>query len=313
MGIQVTILGFNSATPKANANPTAQLINVNERYLLIDCGEGTQVQLRRAKAKFSRINHVFISHLHGDHVFGLIGFISTMQLMGKETDLNIFGPKGIKDFIENQLKHTRAHSSFQLIFHELDHKDSRLIFEDKKVEVYNLPLDHRIYCNGYLVKEKPKLKGLNIEAIKQYAEIETCDYNNLKQGKDFVKANGDIIPNKELTFPAPQPLSYAFCSDTRYKESLIDLIKNVDVMYHEATFLDELKEMAYKTGHSTAKEAALIAHKAHAGKLIIGHFSNRYKDYQALLNEAKATFPNTYLPKTLEPFEVEKISETVEI
>lgn len=307
MSIQVTILGYNSATPTASSHPTSQLINVNERFLLIDCGEGTQVQLRRAKAKFSKINHIFISHLHGDHVFGLIGFISTMQLMGKTTALNIFGPKGIKDFIMNQLRHTRAHCSYELVFHELDFTDSRLIFEDKKVEVYNLPLDHRIYCNGYLIKEKPALKNLNIEAVKQYPEIETCDYMNLKQGKDFVLESGKVVPNSELTFAAKKPLSYAFCSDTRYNEPLAELIKNVDCMYHETTFSEDLKEMAYKTGHSTAKEAATVAQKANAGKLIMGHFSNRYNDYQILLEEAKSVFENSYLPQTLVPFEVERV------
>lgn len=305
MGITVTILGYNSATPTVNSHPTSQLINVNERYLLVDCGEGTQVQLRRAKAKFSKINHIFISHLHGDHVFGLIGFISTMQLMGKTTPLHIFGPYGIQDFIMNQLRHTQAKCSYELVFHELDFEDSRLIFEDKKVEVYNLPLDHRIYCNGYLIKEKPKLKKLNIEAVEQYPEIETCDYLNLKRGKDFIKENGEIIPNDLLTFPAPEPLSYAFCSDTRYNEPLAKLIKNVDCMYHETTFMDDLKDMAYKTGHSTAKEAATIAKMANVGKLVMGHFSNRYNDYQILLDEAKSVFPNSFLPEKLEPFEVE--------
>lgn len=307
MGIRVTILGYNSALPTVNSHPTAQLINVNERYLLIDCGEGTQVQLRRAKSKFSRISHIFISHLHGDHVFGLIGFISSMQLMGKTTPFHIFGPAGIKDFIENQLFHTKAKCTFELIFHEMDFYDSRLIFEDKKVEVYNLPLDHRIYCNGYLIVEKPKLKNLNIKQIQQFPEIQTCDYLNLKLGKDFIKENGETIPNSVLTFPQDKPLSYAFCSDTRYKEDLAELIKNVDAMYHETTFAHDLQEMAYNTGHSTALEAAKIASKANAGKLIMGHFSNRYLNYEELLTEAQTIFPNTFLPKTLEPFEVERI------
>lgn len=307
MSIQVTILGYNSALPTVNSHPTSQLININERYLLIDCGEGTQVQLRKAKAKFSKINHIFISHLHGDHIFGLIGYISTMQLMGKTTPLRIFGPYGIQDFILNQLRHTQARCSFELIFHELDFEDSRMIFEDKKVEVYNLPLDHRIYCNGYLIKEKPKLRNLNIEVIQQYPEIQTCDYLNLKKGKDFVKENGEIIPNHILTYPLPEPLTYAFCSDTRYHKDLVDWLQNVDMMYHEATFTEDLKEMAYKTGHSTAAQAATIAKMANAGKLILGHFSNRYGDYDVLLQEAKSIFPNTYLPKTLEKIEVERV------
>ena len=306
MAFEVTILGYNSALPTVNSHPTAQLINVNERYLLIDCGEGTQVQLRKAKAKFGKIGHIFISHLHGDHVFGLIGFISSLQLLGKNTPLHIFGPAGIKDFIENQLRHTQARCSFELIFHELDFYDSRLIFEDKKVEIYNLPLDHRIYCNGYLIKEKPKLKTLNISAVEQFPEIQTCDYLNLKQGKDFVMENGEIIPNSILTFPAPKPLSYAFCSDTRFKKELAELIYEVDLMYHEATFGEEMKEMAVKTGHATAAEAATTAKNANAGKLVIGHFSNRYRSYEPLLQEAQAIFPNTVLPKNLEKIQVER-------
>lgn len=301
MSFSVTILGFNSAIPKLNSHPTAQLINVNERYILIDCGEGTQVQLRKAKIKFSKINHIFISHLHGDHIFGLIGFLSSLQLLGKKTPMHIFGPEGIQDFIENQFKHTQAFSSFELIFYELNNTDSRLVFEDNKVEVYTIPLDHRIYCNGYLVKEKPKLKKLNIEAVQQYPEIERCDYYKLKKGFDFVRENNEIIPNEILTLHAAKPKSYAFCSDTRYNENVIPIIKEVDLLYHEATFLDELHPLAIKTGHSTAKEAALIAHKAQVKKLIIGHFSNRYPDPSVLVEEARSIFSETYLPKLLDP------------
>ncbi|MGI9527678.1 MAG: ribonuclease Z [Weeksellaceae bacterium] len=304
MSFTVTILGFNSAIPKANNHPTSQLVNVNERYLLIDCGEGTQVQLRRAKVKFTKINHIFISHLHGDHVFGLIGLLSTLQLLGKKTDMHIYGPLGIQDFIENQFKHTGAYNTYPIHFHELSHTDSRLIYEDKKIEVYNIPLDHRVYCNGYMIKEKPKLKSLNIQAIQSHSEIEICDYHNIKKGLNFISENGTIIPNETLTFPPIPPKSYAFCSDTKYKEDLIPIIEACDLLYHEATFLHELKEMADKTGHSTAKEAATIALKAKAKKLIIGHFSNRYPDPTVLLNEARSIFPETYLPHLLEPIEV---------
>ncbi|MDO5654881.1 MAG: ribonuclease Z [Flavobacteriaceae bacterium] len=307
MAFQIHILGYNSALPTVNSHPTAQLINVNERLILIDCGEGTQVQLRKIKAKFSKINHVFISHLHGDHIFGLIGFISSLMLLGKTTPMHIFGPLGIKDFIENQLKHTQSHCNFDLIFYEMDFFDSRLIFEDKKVEVYNLPLDHRIYCNGFLIKEKPKLKNLKIQEVLKFPEIETCDYLNLKLGKDFKLSSGQIIPNELLTYPQEKPLSYAFCSDTRYRRELVDLIQNVDLMYHEATFGSELEEMAKKTGHSTARQAALIAREANAGQLILGHFSNRYREFNQLLNEAKEVFPNSILPKTLQEFTLERV------
>src|SRR5690606_18562379 len=274
LSLKLTILGFNSAIPKKKSAPTAQLLEISNRHFLIDCGEGTQVQLRKAKAKFSKINHIFISHLHGDHVFGLIGLISTLQLLGKETPLWIFGPKGIQDFIMNQLRHTQSNCSFKLNFKELSSNESELIFEDDKVEVYTIPLNHRIYTNGYLFKEKKKPRKLNIDAVKKYPEIETCDYQNLKNGRDFELSNGAIIPNESLTFPPEKSLSYAFCSDTRYKPDIVPIIENVDLLYHEATFLEDLKEMADYTGHSTAKEAATIAREAKVGKLILGHFSN---------------------------------------
>lgn len=309
MSLKLTILGFNSAIPKKKSSPTAQLLEICSRHFLIDCGEGTQVQLRKAKAKFSKINHIFISHLHGDHVFGLIGLISTLQLLGKETPLYIFGPEGIKDFITNQLMHTRSNCSFELVFNELHSKESELIFEDDKVEVHTIPLDHRIYTNGYLFREKEKLRKLNIEAVRKYAEIEICDYENLKRGKDFQLQNGKIIPNSELTFAPDRSCSYAFCSDTRYSPRIIPIIKDVNLLYHESTFLHDLKEMADYTGHSTALEAATIAKEANAGRLILGHFSNRYKDLSVMLEEAKPVFENTVLPVQLGIYEInEKIN-----
>lgn len=306
MSLKLTILGFNSAIPKKKSAPTAQLLEISNRHFLIDCGEGTQVQLRKAKAKFSKINHIFISHLHGDHVFGLIGLISTLQLLGKETPLYIFGPKGLKDFIMNQLVHTQSNCSFALNFKELNGSESELIFEDDKVEVFTIPLNHRIYTNGYLFREKSKNRKLNIEAVKKYPEIDTCDYQNLKNGRDFQLLSGEMIPNELLTFPAEKSYSYAFCSDTRYKPDIVSIIQDVDLLYHEATFLEDLKEMADYTGHSTAKEAAMIAKSANAGKLVLGHFSNRYKNPEVMLEEARPVFENTYIPKQLQVFEISK-------
>ena len=299
MSLQLTILGFNSALPTAFTHPTAQLLNIAERHFLIDCGEGTQVQLRKAKAKFNRINNIFISHLHGDHVFGLIGLISTFQLLGRDTPLTIHGPKGIKEFITTQLRLTESNNSFEIIFNELHTKESVLVFEDEKVEVFSIPLNHRIYANGYLFREKPKSRKLNMDSIEEFSEIEVCDYQNLKNGKDFILNSGEIIPNKYLTFDAPKSLSYAFCSDTKYKPDIVPITKDVDLLYHESTFLHELKDLAIYTGHSTAKEAALIAKEANAKKLILGHFSNRYHDYKPLLLEAKEVFSNTVLPEVL--------------
>ncbi|MET3732838.1 ribonuclease Z [Moheibacter stercoris] len=305
MSIKLTILGFNSAIPKKKSAPTAQLLEIANRYFLIDCGEGTQVQLRRAKAKFSKINHIFISHLHGDHVFGLIGLISTLQLLGKETPLKIFGPKGIQDFIMNQLRHTQSNCSFEIDFIELEGKSSVKIFEDEKVEVYTIPLNHRIYTNGYLFKEKPKKRKLNIEAVQQYPEILTCDYDNLKNGRDFVLESGEIIPNEKLTLDPDPSRSYAFCSDTRYKPDIVPIIQGVDLLYHESTFLSDLQDMADYTGHSTAKEAATIAKDANVGRLILGHFSNRYNDLNVMLDEARPIFENTHLPVLFEAIKID--------
>ena len=277
---------------------------MEERCFLIDCGEGTQVQLRKAKAKFSKINHIFISHLHGDHVFGLPGLISSFRLLGRETPLHVYGPKGIKEMMETIFRITETHQGFEVVFHELSSKKSEKVFEDNRVEVFTIPLYHRIYCNGYLFKEKPKERHLNMQEISKYPEIEICDYHNLKRGKDIQLSDGYILKNENLTKPAEPSVSYAFCSDTRYLESIIPIIKNVDVLYHEATFLHDLKKMADYTGHTTALEAAKIARKANVKKLILGHFSNRYNDLSVFLNEACEIFPETYLPEQLEAVKI---------
>ncbi len=304
MSTYLTILGYNSAIPTVKSAPTAQFLEMEERCFLIDCGEGTQVQLRKAKAKFSKINHIFISHLHGDHVFGLPGLISSFRLLGRETPLYVYGPKGIKEMMETIFRITETHQGFEVVFHELSSKKSEKVFEDNRVEVFTIPLDHRIYCNGYLFKEKPKERHLNMQEISKYPEIEICDYHNLKRGKDIQLSDGYILKNKNLTKPAEPSVSYAFCSDTRYLESIIPIIKNVDVLYHESTFLHDLKKMADYTGHTTALEAAKIARKANVKKLILGHFSNRYHDLSVFLNEACEIFPETHLPKQLEAVKI---------
>ena len=277
---------------------------MEERHFLIDCGEGTQVQLRKAKARFSKINHIFISHLHGDHCFGLPGLIASFRLVGRETPLNIYGPKGIRDMIETIFRITETVRGFELIFHEQEGNESVKIFEDKRVEVFTIPLDHRIYCNGYLFREKTKIRHLNMAEISKYPEIQSCDYYNLKLGQDFTLADGYTIPNDVLTLEAQPSKSYAFCSDTRFRPEIVPIIHGVDVLYHEATFLHDLKEMADYTGHATALEAAITAKKAQVGKLILGHFSNRYQDLSVFTNEARTVFPNTFLPTALEPVKI---------
>ncbi|HCD9235875.1 TPA: ribonuclease Z [Elizabethkingia anophelis] len=304
MGAYLTILGYNSAIPTVKSSPTAQFLEMDERCFLIDCGEGTQVQLRKAKAKFSKINHIFISHLHGDHCFGLPGLIASFRLLGRDQELHVYGPKGIKKMLETIFEITETHRGFQIVYHELEGDQSQKVYEDDKLEVWTIPLDHRIYCNGYLFREKPKDRRLNMAEISKYPEIEICDYHNLKRGKDFVLSDGYVLKNEVLTTDPELPVSYAFCSDTRFKEDIIPIIENVDVLYHESTFLHDLKEMADYTGHTTAKEAAIIAQRAGVKKLILGHFSNRYADLTVFTDEAREYFPNTFLPIALEPVKV---------
>lgn len=307
MGFILTILGSSSALPTATTNPTAHLLNVNERFFLIDCGEGTQMQLRRNRIKIQRINHIFISHLHGDHYFGLIGLITTMQLLGRETPLHIFSPPGLKPIIDIQLNspapagtgedpaaQEEYKGGFPLIFHELDARQHKVIFEDDKITVKSIPLKHRIPCCGFLFKEKPKARNMVKEMLARH-KISFEQIQKLKLGEDLVKEDGTVIKNEELT-TAPSPsLSYAFCSDTRYNEAIIPIIEGVDLLYHEATFLHELEKQAKKTAHTTAFQAATIAMKANVKQLVIGHFSARYKNPDALLKEAQSVFENTLL------------------
>jgi len=304
MSLKLTILGCHSATPRTFAHPTAQYLEINNRSFLIDCGEGTQVQLRKYKIKFSRIEHIFISHLHGDHFYGLIGLISTFGLLNRQPDLHIYGPKGIKEIIHLQLKFSNCWLKFNLHFHELESTKSELIFEDEKVEVYTIPLEHRVYTNGFLFKEKIGERKLNIETIKENPEIEICDYQNLKNGKDFKKEDGNVIENLKLTFNPSKQVSYAYCSDTIYKPSIIPIIKNVDLLYHESTFLKDKEDLANTTKHSTAEQAALIAQQANVGQLILGHYSSRYNDLSLFKEEAQTIFKNTLLAEEGKVIEV---------
>lgn len=292
--MELTILGCYAATPRTLTNPTSQVLEIRNRLFLIDCGEGTQVQLRKNKIKFSKINHIFISHLHGDHLYGLIGTISTFSLLGRTTDLHIYGPKGIKELILLQLKLTESWTTYSLFFHELESKESEVIFEDQKVIVKTIPLKHRVYTNGYLFQEKPAERKLNVEAVQHY-DIHVAYYQKIKNGGDIKLDDGRIIENEKLTFDPVPPMSYAFCSDTVYSEAILPVIKDVDVLYHESTFLDSEAALAQKTLHSTAKEAATIALKANAKHLILGHYSTRYDGIEPFKAEAETVFPNVLL------------------
>jgi ribonuclease Z len=301
--MKLTILGCYAATPRTITNPTSQLLEINNRMFLIDCGEGTQVQLRKNKIKFSKINQVFISHLHGDHFFGLIGLISTFSLLGRTTDLHIYGPKGIKEIILLQLRLSNSWTNYGLYFHELESDESETIFEDEKVLVKTIPLKHRVYTNGFLFQEKAGARKLNMDAVLNY-EIESCYYQKIKNGKDITLEDGRIIPNSELTFDPLPPKSYAFCSDTVYYEAVIPIIENVDVLYHESTFLESEESLAQKTLHSTAKEAARIALKANVKQLILGHYSTRYESITLFKEEAETVFPEVLLAEDGKTFEL---------
>lgn len=300
--MKLTILGCYAATPTKHTNPTAQVLEIRNHIFLIDCGEGTQVQLRKSKVKFARVKHIFISHLHGDHFYGLIGLISTFMLLGRSADLHIYGPKGLKELTLLQLKLTKSWTSYLLIFHELESDQPEVLFEDDKVTVTTIPLNHRVYTNGFLFQEKTKERKLNINAVLNY-DIEKCYYNNIKKGKDITLDSGEVISNEELTFDPPKSKSYAFCSDTEYFPQIIDQIRDVDVLYHEATFLDKHDHLAAKTKHTTAKQAGLIAKEANVGQLILGHFSTRYDGIQPFAEEAKVVFENVVLADDGKVFE----------
>jgi len=292
--LKLTILGCYAATPRTLTNPTSQVLEIKNRLFLIDCGEGTQVQLRKNKIKFSKINHIFISHLHGDHLYGLIGTISTFSLLGRTTDLHVYGPKGIKELILLQLKLTESWTTYSLFFHELESKESEVIFEDQKVIVKTIPLKHRIYTNGFLFQEKPGDRKLNVDAVQHY-NIHTAYYQKIKGGGDVTLDDGTVIENAKLSFDPIPSMSYAFCSDTVYNEAIIPIIENVDVLYHESTFLESEGPLAAKTLHSTAKEAARIALKANAKQLVLGHYSTRYDGIERFKEEAETIFSNVLL------------------
>jgi len=304
MSIKLTILGCHSATPRINAFPTSQYLEINNRHFLIDCGEGTQRQLRKYKVGFSKINHIFISHLHGDHFYGLVGLLATFGILNREKELHIFGPKGIKEVTLLQLKVSQSHAKYSMIFHELSSKKSELIFEDDKVTVSTIPLNHRVYTNGYLFTEKEKSRKLNMLNISGYPAIDRADFLNIKAGRDVVLASGEIVPNSALTIDPPKALSFAFCSDTIYKPDIIPIIKNADLLYHEATFLADREDLAKKTKHATTKQAAEIAKQAMVKQLVIGHYSGRYKDISVFKKEAQEIFENTALAESGKIFSV---------
>ena len=304
MIFEISILGSSSATPIYQRHPTAQIINIHERLFLVDCGEGTLIQMNRYRVKFHRINHIFISHLHGDHYLGLVGLLSTMHLQGRTTSLTIYCHEPLKEIVEMQLKYSETELRYKLHFHFLDTEKGTLIYSDESIEVRTIILNHRIPCTGFIFSEKEGPRKLIKEKLIQY-QIPVDFYQQLKNGDDFCNSEGGVIPNFELT-TAPRTIrKYAFCSDTCYDEKIIPDIQNIDLLYHEATFLSDKMARAKETFHSTAAQAALIAKKANAKRLIIGHFSARYKNLYPLLEEAREVFNETTLAIEGDSFNIE--------
>ncbi len=295
MRFDLTILGCHSASPGKDRFPSAQVLNIQKNIYLIDCGEATQIRMLENGIKRSKISKIFISHLHGDHVFGLAGFITSISLFEQRpAGIDIFSPPGLEEMIRTQLRLSESFLSFELRFHVVDTDIHQLIFEDNCVEVFSIPLKHRISTTGFLFKEKKKPRKMLADCIEQY-EIPYQKIKDIKNGADFLTKDNKLIPNAELTLPPIPPRSFAYCSDTVFKPDIIPIIQNVDLLYHESTFLHEDKELADKTMHSTAREAAEMATLANVKCLIIGHFSVRYKSSNLFLEEAQKHFPNTVL------------------
>ncbi|MGB4843204.1 MAG: ribonuclease Z [Ferruginibacter sp.] len=290
--LAITILGNNSAIPAFDRNPTAQVLQTMEESFLIDCGEGTQMQLSKYKIKRSRINHIFISHLHGDHYFGLIGLLTSMSLLNRTQDLHLHAPPELEQLINLQLGFASTHLSYALHFHPL--KNEGTVTDGNKMTVECFKVQHRIDCWGFIFREKKNPRKLNPERARIY-EIPAAFYDKLQQGEDYVTKKGTIVPNEEVTTEAPKPKTYAYCADTIYDESLAEKVKGVDMLYHETTYLKDLHERAAARFHSTTVQAAAIAKKAGAKKLLIGHFSSKYECLDEFLHETVEIFENTEL------------------
>ncbi|KAF0196640.1 MAG: ribonuclease Z [Bacteroidetes bacterium] len=299
----VTILGSSAALPYKNRNLTAQLVNHAGRSFLIDCGEGTQMQLTRLKLKGMRIGHIFISHLHGDHFYGLIGLISTFHLLGRKDDLHIYGPPDLEIILKMQLEASMTTLVYRMFFHPTQSDFPEVIYEDDGLTITTLPMVHRVPTTGFLFAEKQYPRHINMEAA-EILNVPYTSFSDLKLGLDYTASDGAIIHNSDLTIEPGKPRSYACCSDTLFHEPLADIISGCNLMYHEATFMNAMAEVAVAKMHSTAADAARVAEKAGAGKLIIGHFSARYENLLPLLEEARAVFQESYLAEEGNVFQV---------
>ena len=290
----VYILGCGSAMPTLRHNPTSQVVSLRGKQFMVDCGEGTQLQLRKAHMHFSKIQAVLISHLHGDHCLGLIGMMSTFGLLGRTTPLHVYAPAELEPLLLLQKKMFCDNIEYEVVFHALDTTRAKVVYEDRSLTIQTIPLDHRVPCCGFLFREKPTLPHIRREMI-DYLEIPVSQINNIKNGADWTRADGTVVPNSELVTPADAPRAYAYCSDTRYMPRLAEVVKGVDLLYHEATYDEPMGEKAAKYFHSTAAQAAKTARDAGVQRLLLGHYSSRYDNEQPLLDEARRIFPQSFL------------------
>lgn len=293
---ELNILGCGSALPTTRHLATSQIVNLRDKLYMVDCGEGAQVQIRRMRLKFSRIGHVFISHLHGDHCFGLPGLISTLGMLGRTGDLVVHGPNGIDRFLRPILDLFCKGLPYEVRFNVIDTERHELVFEDRSLRVYSIPLRHRLPCCGYLFAEKEKEAHI-VREMTDFYQVPVRMMQAIKRGEDFVTPEGEVIPNARLTRPADPSRRYAYCSDTAFHPAIVPYIEGVDMLYHEATFAEQDLPRAKETFHSTARQAAEIARMAGVKRLIIGHYSARYEDTEPLLQEAAAVFPETSLAR----------------
>ena len=291
---RVHILGCGSALPTLKHNPSSQIVEIRGKCFLIDCGEGTQTQLRRSKIKFTRISAVFISHVHGDHCFGLIGMVSTFGMLGRTAPLHIYAPAGFSNIMKMQIDFFCKDLEYEVVFHDVDTNANNIIYEDRSLTVETVPLSHRVPCCGFIFREKQTLPHI-LRDMTDYYKVPVSQFNNIKNGVDWVDEEGNVIPYTRLTTPSELARSYAYCSDTKYLPMLHECLKDVCVLYHESTYSKEDEDMAKLYFHSTAAQAAQVASDANVGKLVLGHYSARYEDENRLLEEAKNIFPNTVL------------------
>lgn len=293
---ELHILGCGSALPTTRHFATSQVVNLRDKLFMIDCGEGAQMQLRKSRLKFSRLNHIFISHLHGDHCFGLMGLISTFGLLGRTAELHIHSPKGLEELLTPMLNFFCYTLAYKVIFHEFDTRQTSVVYEDRSMTVTTIPLQHRIPCCGFLFAEKARPNHI-IRDMVDFYKVPVYELNRIKNGSDYVTPEGEVIANTRLTRPSDPPRKYAYCSDTIFRPEIVEQLSGVDLLFHEATFAESELARAKETYHTTAAQAARIALEAGVRQLVIGHFSARYEDESILLKEASAVFPNTILAK----------------